>query len=612
MSLFVPWTERIRNIEILSRLNKKIEILDTIKKRKLENYDHVMRGGKYGLLQNIIQGHGTLEKDAEFNKFTNSEGTTSEPSFHICLAVLLVQAASTLTYNSTKNARPKAKRTLSDQIYNHGETKPVVFFMDNTNPSLPQHQGELQASASSGLKTFYTGPTKPLALVSVQQPIQVFEQDSPKQVAAQQVLYEFQQTPTNAVSNVHVKQLFEPTEITTEGSLSSGLNNLGHQQQTSTNQYPSFSHPYASGYSPATSETIVSPVQHNQFTNHGQNTGTFSYYNPLQNQYQQSQYVPNSQKYTPGKYLYFNGKIVYQPNQVGQPQAQKQQGPNLAFLHNQQKVPMINFANRQPAQNYSATHAAVNSVPNVGVRPKMLPPPNLPPITYNRFQAPSEQQHQQINKPSAAPPQRQEEHEEEPENNEEESSENEYDENDEERSDDSEEDKEKYEEDDDGDDDHHRFKYYNFENDDDDHEDRYYRPKTRKHRYHYRDDDDEEDKDNQRGSSKYSSKSYPRSHKNVNGGKMAGTSEKFGWRENYSTSSEYKSPKEFKKSNKAKPKGEYRETKYTKKSGKPRGEAIEGRHSEHIPVTHKQKVYKERWYVTKDVGGKMEKRVENK
>lgn len=53
--------------------------------------------------------------------------------------------------------------------------------------------------------------------------------------------------------------------------------------------------------------------------------------------------------------------------------------------------------------------------------------------------------------------------------------------------------------------------------------------------------------------------------------------------------------------------------KYSKvKGGKPKVETIEGRFSENIPTTHKQKVFKERWYVSKDVeGAKKMKKMKN-
>ncbi|CAG9837259.1 unnamed protein product [Diabrotica balteata] len=54
--LKVSWVEKIRNSTILERLSKTIEIIKSIKQRKLEYFGHVMRGPKYRLLQNIMQG----------------------------------------------------------------------------------------------------------------------------------------------------------------------------------------------------------------------------------------------------------------------------------------------------------------------------------------------------------------------------------------------------------------------------------------------------------------------------------------------------------------------------------------------------------------------------
>lgn len=52
----IPWTDRITNAEVLNRMRKECEIIDTIKKRKLQYLGHIMRGQKYTLLQLIVQG----------------------------------------------------------------------------------------------------------------------------------------------------------------------------------------------------------------------------------------------------------------------------------------------------------------------------------------------------------------------------------------------------------------------------------------------------------------------------------------------------------------------------------------------------------------------------
>ncbi|CAH2237030.1 jg9522 [Pararge aegeria aegeria] len=55
--LKISWTDRVRNSTVLQRMGKVPEVLLTIKKRKLEYFDHVMRNTKkYELLQLIVQG----------------------------------------------------------------------------------------------------------------------------------------------------------------------------------------------------------------------------------------------------------------------------------------------------------------------------------------------------------------------------------------------------------------------------------------------------------------------------------------------------------------------------------------------------------------------------
>lgn len=52
----IPWTDRITNAEVLNRMQKECEIINTMKKRKLQYLGHIMRGQKYTLLQLIVQG----------------------------------------------------------------------------------------------------------------------------------------------------------------------------------------------------------------------------------------------------------------------------------------------------------------------------------------------------------------------------------------------------------------------------------------------------------------------------------------------------------------------------------------------------------------------------
>lgn len=55
--LKISWTQRITNIEVLRRMNKETELLNTVKCRKLQYLGHIMRNpDRYGLLQQTLQG----------------------------------------------------------------------------------------------------------------------------------------------------------------------------------------------------------------------------------------------------------------------------------------------------------------------------------------------------------------------------------------------------------------------------------------------------------------------------------------------------------------------------------------------------------------------------
>lgn len=54
--LRISWRDRVRNEEVLERLNTERYLLLTIKKRKLLYFGHVMRNEKYRLLHLIMQG----------------------------------------------------------------------------------------------------------------------------------------------------------------------------------------------------------------------------------------------------------------------------------------------------------------------------------------------------------------------------------------------------------------------------------------------------------------------------------------------------------------------------------------------------------------------------
>jgi len=55
--LKIPWIARIINIEVLRRMNKNTELINTFKVRKLQYLGHIMRNEKnYSILQFIVQG----------------------------------------------------------------------------------------------------------------------------------------------------------------------------------------------------------------------------------------------------------------------------------------------------------------------------------------------------------------------------------------------------------------------------------------------------------------------------------------------------------------------------------------------------------------------------
>lgn len=54
--LKISWTARVTNTEVMKRINKEMEIIETIKIRKLQYLGHITRGTRYAMLQLIMQG----------------------------------------------------------------------------------------------------------------------------------------------------------------------------------------------------------------------------------------------------------------------------------------------------------------------------------------------------------------------------------------------------------------------------------------------------------------------------------------------------------------------------------------------------------------------------
>lgn len=55
--LRIPWIQKVTNDEVLQRMGKQKELLDTtIKERKMQYLGHVLRGERYELLRLIMEG----------------------------------------------------------------------------------------------------------------------------------------------------------------------------------------------------------------------------------------------------------------------------------------------------------------------------------------------------------------------------------------------------------------------------------------------------------------------------------------------------------------------------------------------------------------------------
>ena len=54
--LRIPWTARVSNVEVLDLMGKELEVIYEIKRRRLEYFGHIIRNGKYRLLQLVMEG----------------------------------------------------------------------------------------------------------------------------------------------------------------------------------------------------------------------------------------------------------------------------------------------------------------------------------------------------------------------------------------------------------------------------------------------------------------------------------------------------------------------------------------------------------------------------
>lgn len=372
------------------------------------------------------------------------------------------------------------------------------------------------------------------------------DNEPPKQVTLQQVLYEYQQTPHNAVSNVHVNQQFQTAALNLSPDSIQSQSAIPTQHLTAPVNPAFVNQPPILQVEPNQFSQIAAPVHHGAVIHHGQGYAKLLY-GPITVSHTTGSPL-TSHLNTPGKYIYANGKIVFQPSNNIYP-------------------------------GLTAPVRAQPLFPQRGISPvtqKPFRPSPVTPTNHNRFQV--QQQQQQPIKAAEAPVR---------EEVEDEDTESKSDVKEDEEEGDAD-DHSSYEEDDD---DSH-YSRYRFDEDEEEDD-----------RAHYR-EEEEEDDDNTRSYSrnirkkpkKYAvseSKPSSRYHKN----------DQSKYKEGYKTRSkyEYKFPNES--SSKKAPKGQYKTYKYYKSSNNPKGkkEVIEGRQSQDVPIVHKQKMFhQEKWLVTKN------------
>lgn len=428
----------------------------------------------------------------------------------------------------------KTKRTLANEVGGFGDPNTFWLYTDTFKPQVTPRSAE-NVFASS----------KPLAIVELQ-PVKIV--DPPKEIP-QSALYDIQQQdPSNIVPNV--KQLF-PTEFDLT-------------QEIQHYRPPILQNPLPPHI--ATSETIVSPVQHNHIIRNHNHHFTPPKPHPLYN-FQPTYHIPK-------KYAYVNGKIIYDPNAFQIQHNPLQTTPN--YLHSAQtfhpqhlqKQQLINYHNRHiPRPNL--TPPAIQQLPQI---PTGLPaitkfqPPKLQPIDTPSQPLSYKDKPQQHKKKENS-------HEEKPVNENEE-----FEDDSEENSPYNDEEHESYE-----DDEKPFSEKYSFDEEDSDH-------------VSYRDEeeldgDDDDDDDSKRGSTRtryVKTKKYPK--KKYRQGKK---SELY-----YSGKYEYPDKQNPKKNTK-RHKMHYKGYKIYKNVDDP-----EAGFSENVPVVHKQKVLKEKWFVSKSSSDK--------
>ncbi|XP_066245981.1 uncharacterized protein [Euwallacea similis] len=516
--------------------------------------------------------------------------------------------------------------------------KPIFYYLDNAKPAAV---AELQGAASSSvIRNLPAITQKPLALSTLSIdgfPAQV---DANNQVADQQVLYEFKQTPPSTLSNLQLNSYRQPNvEVNTPrsyyqkhanppGVISLPVRPL-HPTANSNNVFrpsqPLMLYPVSlasrpqngPARHPATSATIVNPVQHNLYTNHApQPLGTIH---------------PNH-----GQFVNLGTPLVYNPTQVI---PEEKITPHSIYhkrvYHNQQKqnLPLLNPAQRKNPYPYQVqTHGGAGALHRaITTLGKISNNHYLPPITQTGgFNAPLDMQ--KIDQPSSSVQQNDEEEkpeeeeeeeiEENPESEDEGDSEPEDEEGEEEAPEEEvaevdenkEEEKEK-EESNNGDDEIKPFNINDYQIMD--FENTFFKPSQYKFKNNAEkenneeaeedcdkeeaEDSDKEEEDGDRDDSKQITNYYKYPAHPVDDFNYP----PYEFYEGFSSNSKYNYAKPGEKLDKRfKPLGKFKKIKYSKVRGlKPSVHKIQGSYSEEVPITHKQKVFTQRWFMTKNIEG---------
>ncbi|CAH0555799.1 unnamed protein product [Brassicogethes aeneus] len=499
------------------------------------------------------------------------------------IVIVFATLYSTSAQNSSFFNKPK--RTLID-IQSPGDAKPVGIVYH-----LPEPQAlTYQTTEDPNLGNFYTNTHKffPQANSAIKPVFETEKQlsstnvknafEAPK-VAAQHVLYEYEQTPTNAVSNVHVKHIFQPVN----NNNNNNNNDFADEQKKEQNSYI------------ASAETVVSPVQHSSLVNHAQNYAQVNYHPLYSVQPTHNVQHHGGHPYVPSRYLYVNGKIVYQP--VHQPHQQQNAQRNHFYHHpHHQHQPSLPLYQNRQQQN----------IPLVNHRPvqKLTPPP----VSFSNFHPPARSEMQRITNPVTPKSVEVEENQEVEEDDKEEvrdDKEEEVEENDDDddRRSNLEEGEEAEEDDEKHDKYHHLFGKYSFENEDDEDDHQGYRTREEAN-----EEEEEDDEDNDRRSSKHVSSKTKKPNKKSLKKSKSNDKDNYSYSEAYMTSSKYEQKPKKSKNAKSKPKRYYRKVKNSSDSrGKPKYEAIEGKSSQQVPITHEHKFVKEKFYITKSFNDGFEK-----